>query len=105
MVTDLLPTALITGATSGIGAGFARRLAEEGYDLVLVSRDRSELRALAEELQAAFGHSVEVLAADLTDPASRQVVVDRLALTGAEPDAPAPIDLLVNNAGSAVSGE
>jgi short-subunit dehydrogenase len=105
MATDQLPTALITGATSGIGAGFARRLAEDGYELVLVSRDEGELKALAEELRATFGHSVEVLAADLTDPASRQVVVDRLALTHAVPDAPAPIDLLVNNAGSAVSGE
>jgi uncharacterized protein len=105
MVTEQLPTALVTGATSGIGAGFALRLADEGYRLVLVSRDEGELQALAEELRSTFGHPVEVLAADLTDPASRQAVVDRLAVTGAGPDTPAPVDLLVNNAGTAVSGE
>jgi short-subunit dehydrogenase len=102
------PTALITGATAGIGAAFARRLADDGHRLVLVARDKSRLEALAEELRTAFGTLVEVLPADLSDPASRQAVVDRLARTGdqdGEVDDRPPVDLLVNNAGIGTTGE
>jgi short-subunit dehydrogenase len=93
-----VPTALITGASAGLGAAFADRLARDRRDLVLVARDRERLEAAAERYRAA-GVTVEVLAADLADGDGRERVARRLS----DPDA-APVDLLVNNAGLAHRG-
>jgi len=92
-----LGTALITGASTGIGATYADRLARRGHDLILVARDAVRLEALAERLRATAKIKVEVLKADLTDKAELARVEQRLASDPA-------ITLLVNNAGAAVHG-
>ncbi len=89
------PTALITGASSGIGAEYARQLSKRGADVVLVARDERALEALAGEIDRSGGRA-EVLVADLLDPSQRDLVVDRLS------DGARPVDLLVSNAGYGV---
>jgi short-subunit dehydrogenase len=84
-------TALITGASAGIGASYAKQLAANGSDLVLVARDITRLEALAAELKSAHGVQVEVLQADLSDRAE----LDKVCARAARDD----IDLVVNNAG------
>jgi short-subunit dehydrogenase len=86
----------VTGASTGIGAVYAERLARRGYDLVLVARDAAKLAALAASLQEAAQVNVEVLPADLTLPDGRARVERRLAA--------GDVTMLVNNAGMAASG-
>lgn len=91
--------ALVTGASSGIGAEFARRLAELGMHLILVARRREPLDELARELHVKHGAKCEVLAADLSDPDCLTALLQFLR------ERKLPVELLVNNAGFAVVGE
>jgi uncharacterized protein len=91
-------TALITGATAGLGAEFARQLAERGVTLVLVARDGERLAASAASLQQRFGVPVETIAADLVTDDGIDRVAERLAA------ADRPVTMLVNNAGYGLLG-
>ena len=88
-----MATALITGATAGIGASYANLLAKEGFDLILVARDRPRLNKVAKELNKRFGVKTQCIKADLTKPSQLAKVEKRVA------DLKKPIDVLVNNAG------
>jgi uncharacterized protein len=93
------PTALITGASGGIGEALARQLAARQIDVVLVARTESKLKTLADELAAAHGVRAEVVALDLADPASPGTLFEGTEQLGLN------IDFLVNNAGFGSFGE
>lgn len=90
-----MSTALITGATAGLGAEFARTLAAEGSDLVLVARDEARLKVKKSELEGRYGVHVEVLSADLSTVDGCDRVANRIE------SLVSPIDTVVNNAGLA----
>lgn len=96
-MSNSLGTALITGASSGIGATYADRLARRGYDLALVARDAGRMEAIAAKLRTEAGIAVDVIPADLTEAQDLARVEARLRDDKA-------ISLLVNNAGAAAPG-
>ena len=91
-------TALITGASTGIGAIYADRLAKRGYDLILVARSLDKLNDVAGQIRSITGRKVETVQADLTAPADVKRVVERLHTDNS-------ITALVNNAGIAAAGK
>ena len=88
-----MATALITGGTSGIGAAFARALAERGHDLVLVARNADRLSEMSTELKERYAINVETIVADLAVRSEAVGVAERLM------SVERPIDILINNAG------
>lgn len=98
MATDIDRRALVTGASAGIGAEFARQLAARGCDLVVTARREAQLQALAAELQARHGVDVQVIADDLSDPAAPARIVAAATREGRI------VDILINNAGYGVPG-
>lgn len=96
-MTSKLGTALVTGASSGIGATYADRLARRGYDLILVARDADRLAQLAAKLKAEYSVEADILRADLSDRTDVLKVEERLKQDGA-------ITLFVNNAGIGPAG-
>ncbi|GGO32480.1 SDR family NAD(P)-dependent oxidoreductase [Deinococcus humi] len=93
MTAQRTSTALVTGASSGIGKGIARQLAAYGANLILVARSEGKLRALADELSRQHGVRADVIAADLSHPEAGQRLEDEVGARGLQ------VDLLVNNAG------
>jgi len=96
-MTTARPLALVTGASAGIGAAYARRLAAQGYDLLLVARRADRLQALATELTTHYGVGAEPLPADLTQDADLKAVEHRIAREER-------LEFLLNNAGFGASG-
>ncbi len=96
--TSAKRTALITGASAGLGRDFATLFAADGYDVVLVARRKQRLEQIKQELESTFSITATVLPADLTDPASPQAIFD------ATNDAGLAVDFLVNNAGFGSNG-
>ncbi len=92
-----IPSVLITGASTGIGATYAERFARRGHDLVLVARDKRRMETLAARLRNESGVAIDIIQADLTRPAELAMVETRLRDD-------ARIGILVNNAGTAIGG-
>src|SRR5665648_293158 len=89
--------AMVTGASSGLGRGFATKLAADGMSLVLVARSAGLLHDLADELRATYGVEVEVIVADLADADARATVIADLETRD--------VEVLINSAGFATSGD
>ena len=98
-VNDTAPTALITGASGGIGYELARLFANDHHNLVLVARSEVKLAQFADELQRQFGVLVKAIALDLTAPNAPQILFDQLKREGTA------VDILINNAGYGKLGE
>ncbi|MDE0192154.1 MAG: SDR family oxidoreductase [Gammaproteobacteria bacterium] len=96
-MTESKRTALVTGASAGLGAEFARQLAARGHDIIALARRRDRLEQLAEELRDGHNARVEVVPADLADIHAPRMIADKVTELGLE------VDYLVNNAGSAGS--
>lgn len=94
-----MTTALITGASSGIGAVFAEQLAEQGHDLVLVARSQDKLQAIADQLHHSLGINTTVIVQDLLAEGATASLFDQLEQQGIQ------VDMLVNNAGFGTYGE
>lgn len=94
-----MATALVTGATAGLGRGFAEAFAEQGYDVVLVARTQQRLDEVAGELTRLYGVGVQTISADLTERDGMALVEQRLS------DEDNPVDVLVNNAGFGLKQE
>lgn len=92
-----IPSVLITGASTGIGAAYAERFARRGHDLVLVARDMARMEALGARLRQENGVAIDIIQADLTQPAELATIETRLRDD-------ARIGILVNNAGTAIGG-
>lgn len=92
-----IPSVLITGASTGIGAAYAERFARRGHDLVLVARDKARMEALAARLSQENGVAIDIIQADLTQPVELAAVETRLRED-------ASIGILLNNAGTAIGG-
>ncbi|MDQ1071099.1 SDR family NAD(P)-dependent oxidoreductase [Streptomyces canus] len=88
-------TAVVTGASAGLGTAYAQRLADRGYDLILVARNAARLEALASDIRSRTGRAVDIITADLTDAAQISVVEERLRNDES-------IAVLINNAGGAL---
>ena len=90
--------ALVTGASAGIGAAFARIFASHGYDVALTARRTERLETLAEEIRLRYGVETLTVAADLAKPGAVATILEHLAANGRE------VDALVNNAGYGLPG-
>src|SRR4051812_38216150 len=93
MTTRANMTALITGASSGIGYDLAKEFASHGYDVVLVARSKDKLEQLAQELHATYGIKAIVLAQDLSAIGAPQTIFEQIEKSGIT------VDILINNAG------
>jgi short-subunit dehydrogenase len=98
MGTDKRRCALVTGASSGIGAAFTQRFAKEGFDLIVTARRIKRLEELKQKLEKDYGVEVMVIGADLADPAAPKQIVERIAASGMK------VDVLINNAGYGLPG-
>jgi short-subunit dehydrogenase len=92
-------TALVTGASSGLGADFARQLAERGANLILVARRTDQLKAVAAEIEKLYAVRAQTITLDLASPGAPQALYDQLHQEGVQ------VDVLVNNAGFGIYGE